>query len=180
MVQANENKLDIKLSLDLSAQNKSPVVKRVLASDYATLLSQAKALGAKHGVREEECLLRYHDGDNWVIVEDESDLELAFAIATSTTSKLIFSIKPASPPASSLGFAQSQVSTSATVQATVADEEMRDEGQQATGHKKGRGGDKVKGIPRKALKNLINNELEKQSQEVFKKLLRSDDLPPVD
>ena len=179
MVQANENKLDIKLSLDLSAQNKSPVVKRVLASDYATLLSQAKALGAKHGVREEECLLRYHDGDNWVIVEDESDLELAFAIATSTTSKLIFSIKPASP-ASSLGFAQSQVSTSATVQATVADEEMRDEGQQATGHKKGRGGDKVKGIPRKALKNLINNELEKQSQEVFKKLLRSDDLPPVD
>jgi len=50
------------------------VVKRVLASDYTTLTNQAKALGAKHGVREEECLLRYHDGDNWVIVEDDQDL----------------------------------------------------------------------------------------------------------
>ena len=155
------------------------MVKRVLASDYATLLNQAKTMGAKHGVREEDCMLRYHDGDNWVIVEDDQDLELAFAIATSCSNKLIFSIKPAS---SSLGFTQSMVSTSAATatQATGADEEMKDEGQQATGHKKGRGGDKVKGIPRKALKNLINNELEKQSQEVFKKLLRSDDLPPVE
>lgn len=55
MVQASKNNLDVKLSLDLSAQNKSPVVKRVLASDYTTLLNQAKALGAKHGVREEDC-----------------------------------------------------------------------------------------------------------------------------
>ena len=55
MVQASNAHLDVKLSLDLSAQNKSPVVKRVLASDYATLLNQAKALGAKHGVREEDC-----------------------------------------------------------------------------------------------------------------------------
>jgi hypothetical protein len=70
MVQATQTNLDVKLSLDLSAQNKSPVVKRVLASDYATLLNQAKALGTKHGVSEEDCQLRYHDGDNWVIVED--------------------------------------------------------------------------------------------------------------
>ena len=43
-------------------------------------------------------------------------------------------------------------------------EEMKDEGMQGSskGHKKGKR-DKVKGIPRKALKNLINNELEKQS-----------------
>ena len=94
MVQAKQTTLDVKLSLDLSAQNKSPVVKRVLASDYATLLTQAKTLGAKHGVREEDCQLRYHDGDNWIIVEDTQDLELAFAIATSSTNKLIFCIKP--------------------------------------------------------------------------------------
>ena len=70
MVQATQTTLDVKLSLDLSAQNKSPVVKRVLASDYATLLNQAKTLGAKHRVKEEDCQLRYFDGDNWVIVED--------------------------------------------------------------------------------------------------------------
>jgi len=32
------------------------------------------------------------------------------------------------------------------------------------------------GIPRKALKNLINNELQKQSREVFNELLKSKDL----
>ena len=55
----------------------------------------------------------------------------------------------------------SKVSTAATA---PADEEMKDEGMQGSskGHKKGKR-DKVKGIPRKALKNLINNELEKQS-----------------
>ena len=168
MVEAPNARLDVKLSLDLSAQNKSPVVKRVLASDYTTLMNQAKALGTKHGLSEADCQLRYHDGDNWVIVEDNQDLELAFAIATSSTMKLIFSIKPA-------GVSASQVSTSATV---PADEEMKEESQQI-GHKKGRK-DHVKGIPRKALKNLINNELEKQSHEVFKKLLQSDDLPPVE
>jgi hypothetical protein len=57
-------------------------------------------------------------------------LELAFAIATSTTNKLIFCIKPASSSVS-------QVSTAATV---PADEEMKDEGRQesAKGHKKGK------------------------------------------
>jgi len=56
---------------------------------------------------------------------------------------------------------------------------MKEEGQQtaATGQRKNK---KDKGIPRKALKNLINNELEKQSQEVFKKLLKSEDLPAVE
>lgn len=138
----------MKLSLDLTAQNKSPVVKRVLASDYTTLVNQAKTLGARHGISEADCQLRYHDGDNWIIVEDDQDLELAFAIATSSTMKLIFTIKPDK-------VRQSQVSTAASV---AVDEEMKDEGQQAatSGHKKCK---KEKGIPRKALKNLINNEL---------------------
>jgi len=39
MVEVSKMNLDVKLSLDLSAQNKSPVVKRVLASDYATLMN---------------------------------------------------------------------------------------------------------------------------------------------
>lgn len=96
MVEANNKNLDVKLSLDLSAQGKSPVVKRVLASDYATLMAQANKLAASKGVSETDCALRYYDGDNWVIVEDDEDLQLAFAIALSDTKKLLFSIKPAS------------------------------------------------------------------------------------
>ena len=94
MVEASKMKLDVKLSLDLTAKNKSPVVKRVLASDYTTLMNQAKSLGSRHGISENDCQLRYHDGDNWIIVEDDQDLELAFAIATSSTMKLIFTVKP--------------------------------------------------------------------------------------
>ena len=63
--------------------------------------------------------------------------------------------------------------------ASQDDEEMKDEAQPATGHSKGKK-EKIKGIPRKALKNLINNELEKQAQEVFKQLLKSDDLPQAE
>jgi tRNA(Ile)-lysidine synthase TilS/MesJ len=39
---------------------------------------------------------------------------------------------------------------------------------------------KEKGIPRKAIKNLINNELTKQAQDVFQKLMKSEDLVEVD
>ena len=41
MVQANNTNLDVKLSIDLAAQRKSPIVKRVAASDFATLTAQA-------------------------------------------------------------------------------------------------------------------------------------------
>jgi hypothetical protein len=49
------------------------------------------------------------------------------------------------------------------------DEETPLKGVQKQGGKKGG----KNGIPRKALKNLINNELQKQSLEVFNDLLKS-------
>ena len=82
-------------------------------------------------------------------------MELAFATATSSNNKIMFCIKPSSSDVS-------QVSTAATA---PVDEEMKDEeGLQGSSnrHKKEKR-DKVKAIPRKAIKNLINNELEKQS-----------------
>lgn len=57
------------------------------------------------------------------------------------------------------------------------DAEMRDEQQAKKGKKQQ---DKVKGIPRKALKNLINKEFEKQAKDAFEKLLRSEELPAPD
>lgn len=156
MVQANNN-LDVKISLDMTAYNRSPVVKRVLASNYATLMTQTTTLAKKHGVESSALVLKYYDGDSWVIVEDDQDLELAFAIATSNDSKLMFTCKA---PAAS-----------APVPENV---QMIDTGASSIGSKKQK---KDKGPNRKALKNLINNELEKQSQAVFKQLLNSEDLP---
>jgi len=56
------------------------------------------------------------------------------------------------------------------------DIEMKDD-QPAMGQLKGKKQkDKVKGIPRKALKNLINKEFEKQAKNAFEQLLKSDEL----
>jgi len=70
MVQANNN-LDVKISLDMTAYNRSPVVKRVLASNYATLMTQTTTLAKKHSVESSALVLKYYDGDSWVIVEDD-------------------------------------------------------------------------------------------------------------
>jgi len=124
MVEANNSNgdfkkgLDIKLSLDLSKQGKSPVVKRVLPSDFDTLLNQAKKLAGRHGLSEEGCQLKYYDGESFVIVEDNDDLELAFAIAQTSSMKLTFTIKH--PDSGS-------VEKSAFDATDAADEEMKDE-----------------------------------------------------
>ena len=36
--------------------------------------------------------MRYNDGENWVIVEDEQDLELAYACASRSDNKITFTI----------------------------------------------------------------------------------------
>ena len=143
--------LDIKLSLDLTAQGKSPVIKRVLASDYDTLMSQSKKLAVRHGLSEAECQLKYFDGDSMVVVEDNDDLDLAFAIAQTSDNKLTFTIKHPDV-------------ASAPAEKTMGDVVMKEEKQKKA--KK----EMPKGIPRKALKNLINSELDRQAQEVFQKL----------
>ena len=174
MVEANNQNLDVKLSLDVAAQGKSPVVKRVMASNFDTLLTTAKNLATKNGVNAEAINLRYHDGDNWVVVEDNDDVELAFTLARSSNGKVIFSIK------SSAAASAPEISAFATTATTATTMEVDEEVQPAAaakGHKKPK---KEKGIPRKAIKNLINNELNKQAEVVFQKLMKSEDLGDVD
>ena len=135
----------------------------MLATDFATLTNQATTLAAKHGISEDEVKLRYFDGDSWVIVEDDQDLELAFTIARSGTKKILLCINRNASAAN--------------------DVDMQDESQQAKGHMKAKKEKKDKskgGIPRKALKNLIMAELERQAKDTFQKLLTSDDLPDAD
>jgi len=69
---SNYQTLDVKLSLDLSNQGKNPIVKRVLATDYDKLMAQAQSLAEKYAVSGFS--LQYFDGDDWTVVEDNSDL----------------------------------------------------------------------------------------------------------
>ena len=75
--QQNNQVLDVKISLDRSVNNKYPIFKRVAATDFATLTNHATALAAEHSISEDDVKLRYFDGENWVIVEDDQDLQLA-------------------------------------------------------------------------------------------------------
>lgn len=97
MVQAPNKNWDllVKLSLSLHHEGKSPVAKRVMTSDYATLLDQAKKLGSKHSVTDAEWL-RYNDGQDWITIEDDMDLDFAYDFATNKCKKQTSSIMPAS------------------------------------------------------------------------------------
>ena len=93
MVEATNTSYDVKISLDLSHQGKSPIFKKILAADFQTLITAANKLATKHEISPEEIKLKYHDGDNWVVVEDENDVQMAFAMANRNNAKLIFAIR---------------------------------------------------------------------------------------
>jgi len=50
-----------------------------MAADYATLMVQAARLAQK--AQSEPEGLRYHDGHDWVMIEDQQDLEFAYDFA---------------------------------------------------------------------------------------------------
>ena len=161
--------LDVKLMLVVPG-NRTPIAKRIPAKmDYKTLVTKAKALAAKHDMLDEkEPVITYKDEGEWanLEVEDDDDLELALAKAFSNEAKAItFFIK------TSKSVAQQDVKKPVEME----DEEMKQEEDEVP--VKGKK-NKVKNakMPRKALKNLINSELEKQSKEVFNQLIKSKDL----
>jgi len=52
-----------------------------MASDYATLMVQAAKLAAKSNMLP--LGLQYHDGHDWIMIEDDMDLEFAYDFAAS-------------------------------------------------------------------------------------------------
>lgn len=100
-------------------------------------------------------------------------MALALAIAVSKDNRITFTIKPEAAQV-----APAEVPEVSAFAGATEDEEMVEEPTSRKGKKAGKG--RAKGMPRKALKNLINAELEKQAREVFQALLKSDDLPKVD
>lgn len=137
--------------------------------DFAQLVTKAKALAAKHNMLDdEEPVISYKDEGEWanLEVEDDDDLELAIAKSMSSDSKSItFFIKTS----------KSVAPKDVKVVCEPEDEEMKGDDDEAPVKGKKNKSKNAK-MPRKALKNLINAELEKQSREVFNSLLKSNDL----
>ena len=62
------------------------------AFDFAKLYREARTFGAAHGIQKKFCQMCYYDGESWVIVEEENDLQLAYAFAARSENSIIFSI----------------------------------------------------------------------------------------
>jgi len=82
---ANNPQRNILVKLQLSAPGASPVCKRVMASDYATLMVMAAKLAARCNTEPEG--LRYDDGHDWIMIEDDMDLEFAYDFAATKCKK---------------------------------------------------------------------------------------------
>ena len=94
MVEATRmNFIDVTLSVEPKFEDQNPVTKRVTASDFATIFGQAKELGAANGIKEKKCQVSYKEGENWVVIEDDSVLETAYASASRSNNKITLTIK---------------------------------------------------------------------------------------
>lgn len=114
------------------------------------------------------------DKKAFVDVDDEEDFQLGMmqALKQQTHSEITFIIK-FDKPAAALAYP----SLEETKEPKDVDMESNDDEETPLkGVKNGKKGQGKNGIPRKALKNLINNELQKQSLEVFNDLLKSQNL----
>ena len=165
MVEAKPSRnLLIKLQLtEQVGMGKKPVCKRVKESDYASLMTVATKLAAKRNMEPEG--LRYDDGHDWVMIEDDEDLELAYDFATTKCTEQTASIIPAQKPgkASQIIFNIKMKEDAEQSYVEHGYKGHEDEEQQSALDKKSiaKGANKVKGVPRKTLKNLISKEYDK-------------------
>lgn len=155
---SNQNSdLKLKLCLDMGKKNKNMNKRVNSTADYATLLSQAKALCAQNAISEEGCKLRYSDGDSWVIIEDDQDLQFAITSAAATK-KLAIKIR------------------------TAAQEEQEEskQGRAPRVKKEKAKKEPVMKLNRKTVKEFLRAELDEEAQFVFMRLLKTVDAPPAD
>lgn len=137
------------------------IVKRIPVPDtYEQLTAQATALNQNRPV-----MITYidADGDN-VEVMDQSDLTLAMQGRNAIT----FQVSNAGAPKM-----QPQPVSQPVVEEMIKTESRPEEEEKVEGKKGKKPG---KGMNRKALKNLIQQELEKQSKKIFQEILKQ----PID
>jgi len=132
-----------------------------------TTLVQAKGL-------TEPVTIHYIDVDGEsVVIEDDNDLEMAYTCAeTSNDKRIKFCVKE---PAQ-----KDMMSTKATFDTEMVQEEAKNEDEEMVVPAKRNQKKADKGIPRKALKNLIQRELESAAKETFMDLMKSQNVAEAD
>merc|ERR1712110_536525 len=159
--------------LDLLSEQSSgrASTKRVKApANFSQLNGAITTFASKFNIVEPVDQIMYSDRTNWYTVDDEDDFQLGMTQAIQGQMKEItFVVK----------FKKSAYPDLEEKKETRQNEDfdmISDDEVPAKGIKKDKKGFGKNGIPRKALKNLINNELQKSSHEVFNELLKSKDL----
>jgi len=169
----------VKIQLEMPTGKKSdrcPNVKRVRApSSLKQLKEQATNFAAKHGIISPITQIMYKD-KHFVDVDDEEDFQLGMmqVLKTVVPAEITFFVH--FEKSATLGYPDLEERKEPSTKASEVEMDSDDE-VPAKGIKKNNTSKNGKsGIPRKALKNLINNELQKASHEVFNELLKSKDL----
>ena len=101
-----------------------------------------------------------------VVIEDDNDLEMAYTCAETADKRIKFCVKE---PAQK----DMMMSTKASMDTEMRQEEVKDEDEEMVVPAKRNQKKADKGIPRKALKNLIQRELESAAKETFTNLMKS-------
>ena len=135
--------IDVHLSVEPRFNDQQPATKRVMATDFTTFIGEATAFGKANGIKAKKCQVSYKEGENWVVVEDETALEAAYASASHSNNKITFSIKS-------------------------------QKGQNRRGPKAKKDKIRVKFIPKRAFKNLIDSQEESEYLGLFKRLIASE------
>ena len=153
--------------------DRCPNVKRVRApSSLKQLKDQSAAFAQKHGITSPISQIMYQEDKRaFVDVDDEEDFQLGMmqALKTLTPCEITFIVKFEKSAALAYPNLEETKEPREVDMEEDDDDETPLKGKKQS-CKKGQG---KNGIPRKALKNLINNELQKQSLEVFNDLLKS-------
>jgi hypothetical protein len=153
--------------------DRCPNVKRVRApSSLKQLKEQSAAFALKHGIATPISQIMYkEDKKAFVDVDDEEDFQLGMMQVLKTKSPAEITFLVQFEKSATLGYPDLEENKEHDVEMEENDEEAPLRGKKMnTKH------NKKEKIPRKALKNLINNELQKSSVEVFNDLLKSKDL----
>jgi hypothetical protein len=200
--------LDIKICLHTEDDT---AIKRIPAriNSFAALKAIARTMCDKNGVDSARNFkINYKTEENEAIdVEDDADLEVAYAIALSVSSAVKFNIvlakqilnniqpvgqskivEPVPSPkiVTIVENAPMPMPVSVPIEEQInmlIEEKEKDE--EVKGKKGKCGGKKGNGVPRKALKSLIQHEMEKQSRNIFQQIMRDhkfavEDQQPVD
>lgn len=127
---------------------------------YEALSNLAKTILKKQIGYEPVFQLRYQDIDRVnVVVEDDSDLDIAYTLALSGDKKIVFHIQETED----LKKPQKPQSDVEMVEMIDTEQTSKKASKQAYGKN---------GIPRKALRTMIKNQMENQAKTVFDEFIK--------